>query len=73
MELVAKTPSFENPPVDVIVRPQEEEVEVEDEWGKIPDEEKPSISVVDQEQMLQQVKELELEEKRGGDSAHVSD
>ncbi|UNI13760.1 hypothetical protein JDV02_000472 [Purpureocillium takamizusanense] len=68
IELVAQSPDYKNPAVDVIERPQEEKIEVEDDWGKIPEEEKPSISVADQEQILQQVKDLEMEDERDGAS-----
>ncbi|KAJ6446898.1 mitochondrial import receptor subunit or translocase domain-containing protein [Purpureocillium lavendulum] len=68
MDLVAETPDFANPPVDVIVRPHEEEVDVEDEWGKLPEEDKPSVSVVDQQQILEQVKKLEIEDRERSSS-----
>ena len=53
---VAAAPDFENPPIVVIERPPVEEV-TEEVWNDVPEDQKPLMSVADQEAIKKQVKE----------------
>ncbi|KAI9172347.1 Autophagy-related protein [Paramyrothecium foliicola] len=52
---VAMSPDFENVPITVVDRPTEELTE--EAWATLPEEEKPSLSVADPEEMRKQVKQ----------------
>lgn len=54
LEVAATTPGFENPPIEVVHRPERGPA---DDWGAVPDELRLSVSAVDQGLMREQVRQ----------------
>lgn len=56
LQEVALTPDFENPPMVVVELPPVQDI-TEEDWTKIPEEEKPEIMTVDPEVLKEQLRQ----------------